>query len=926
MKQRTVANKKAKEIDFDFYSNLFGDGGGKFDNITTAGPWDESTKRTIQGMGSDSGSVAGAFAGTQGMLDAALSNAKLKSTYNIQAGIADNASLAYGNQNIKTNDDLMQAWDQYDPMDHVHRRDIRGGSTMGRIWNTNMASIKGAEAGWNASKSPYGAIIGGVVGLGAGIAGWITGGRKASRLRDKLNREIDIANAAGYQSLSNQTSDVAFKNLLRAEGNYVAYGGPLNKRLAGEQMRDVYSNGIPSYQYAEGGSLAEQLALRPQSRIQEMLGIQQQENMLPIDEDDEGVLVFTDTPTEEEIKARQKYAAMLGNPSEDVEEDEEFPNTYAKGGNINVTLGDAPDPNQNTYKSYLSSVLPIIETFKDSRDKQEAMEERRRLAIEEANKKKDMQLFEKQLVEAYAKGIADEYEGTEGIVETRTVPTSPNYTMPSEELYQSLMQLEGFLEHPQWDVKGYAIGYGDHDEALNKYYLAHPNEKYTKEQGRGQMEKTVNWIRGVLSKRIKNWYRLTGPQMDALTSYAYNTGPGGILNNKNLMDAILAEDWAGVAANMNADYYSKDPAKKGIKNRRDFERRAFLYPTMTKYGVIPEKKNILAYGNPPTKKYPKLTKEQHLKELQALAAKYPELEGISTKEFVPWLNALAGTESTYNPHARSVGKDGKKGSYVGYYQLNEKELGNDYSPDNQFKKAFKHLAGIFKNQMTKEDILQAKKKGITPMQALYKYWNQGNRVTNWLYYNQDNEDGAGTLVSKYGNNYNPKDTYDYSNYLRDANTAPYYVLKPGDSYYKATLGARNPSLVYNATNYGVDKFPYNKQYPAYHVGDTVALVDTSVPEFRKLVKEYDEAKASKKSILPDYFGTKEGAQSIWGNRYIWIDPSTHKLDKEPASLAPNSKHKLEHLADGGNLFKPGRDSKYFGFTFSCGGKLRTKKK
>lgn len=237
-----------------YKANLF-DSGGPFANMTTAGLWDDSTKATLNNTGGE-GSVSGVFAGVEGMLESGLQNAKLKSTYNIQRNIADNFGLALSNQNLNTNDQLMEAWDQYNPMSHISRKDIRGGSTLGRLWNTNMASIKGAEAGWNTGGGPWGAIIGGVVGLGTGIAGWVTGGRKASRLRDRLNNEIDIANEFGYQSLANQQANVEKKNLLRAEGNYVAYGGPLDKRLAGHQMQDIYGNGIPSAnRFAPGGNM-----------------------------------------------------------------------------------------------------------------------------------------------------------------------------------------------------------------------------------------------------------------------------------------------------------------------------------------------------------------------------------------------------------------------------------------------------------------------------------------------------------------------------------------------------------------------------------------------------------------------------------------------------------------------------------------------
>ena len=256
MKKKSLSrhSNTALNLTPHYKANLF-DNGGPFANMTTAGLWDDSTKATLNNTGGK-GSVGGVFAGVEGMLESGLQNAKLKSTYNIQRNIADNFGLALSNQNLNTNDQLMEAWDQYNPMSHISRKDIRGGSTLGRLWNTNMASIKGAEAGWNSGGGPWGAIIGGVVGLGTGIAGWVTGGRKASRLRDRLNNEIDIANEFGYQSLANQQANVEKKNLLRAEGNYVAYGGPLDKRLAGHQMQDIYGNGIPSANRFAGGGNA----------------------------------------------------------------------------------------------------------------------------------------------------------------------------------------------------------------------------------------------------------------------------------------------------------------------------------------------------------------------------------------------------------------------------------------------------------------------------------------------------------------------------------------------------------------------------------------------------------------------------------------------------------------------------------------------
>jgi hypothetical protein len=46
--------------------------------------------------------------------------------------------------------------------------------------------------------------------------------------------------------------------------------------------------------------------------------------------------------------------------------------------------------------------------------------------------------------------------------------------------------------------------------------------------------------------------------------------------------------------------------------------------------------------------------------------------------------------------------------------------------------AFDHLNGLFKNTITKEDIQKARSLGINDSALMLKYWNQGNRVNNYL--------------------------------------------------------------------------------------------------------------------------------------------------------------------------------------------------
>ena len=561
MKKKSLSrhSNTALNLTPHYKANLF-DSGGPFANMTTAGLWDDSTKATLNNTGGE-GSVSGVFAGIEGMLESGLQNAKLKSTYNIQRNIADNFGQALSNQNLNTNDQLMEAWDQYSPMSHISRKDIRGGSTLGRLWNTNMASIKGAEAGWNTGTGPIGAIIGGVVGLGTGIAGWVAGGRKASRLRDRINNEIDITNEFGYQNLANQQSNVEQKNLLRAEGNYVAYGGPLDKRLAGHQMQDIYGNGIPSAnRFAGGGELYEDEDIIPEGK---------QDN----------IIMFGDDITPEQLEARNQHPGIF-TPINFVDYSSPKDNKLAGGGNTNVFVTTEP---VDEHKSSLESLMPLIMQAKQLREEKQ----QREAELARLNKEAELEKLKNETAKNYIAATQGEVLTTNSNTPTATPVIDLYYEDPSEELYQDLMSREGFLETPEID-KGngkWTIGYGDQNEELNNYYLTHKDEKYTREQGRKQLEKTVSWVRNVLAKKIPNWKNLTGPQKDALTSYGYNTGPGTIINSKAFMNAIANENWEEVANNMNAGY--NDANLPGLRKRRDFERLAFLYPSMSTYGIVP---------------------------------------------------------------------------------------------------------------------------------------------------------------------------------------------------------------------------------------------------------------------------------------------------------------------------------------------------
>lgn len=181
------------------------------------------------------------------------------------------------------------------------------------------------------------------------------------------------------------------------------------------------------------------------------------------------------------------------------------------------------------------------------------------------------------------------------------------------------------------------------------------------------------------------------------------------------------------------------------------------------------------------------------KEFDKFIKKYPTYRNINTAEFKEFFTKLVEKESSFNRTAVSRDKNGKKGSYVGWFQLHKSQLPN-LNPDTQFKSAFKHLSNIFDERIVDADIPEIQRgimQGRLPSQAAYllKVWNQGNNATKWLYDGTEYKDGADTKVSKYGNDFNMD--LNYEKYLAKAHApGTSYTIKKGDTLQKVASGIR----------------------------------------------------------------------------------------------------------------------------------------
>ena len=169
---------------------------------------------TIGSVGSAASSIVGA----------GVSNAQIADTSGLESNIDAAKSYIVG---ASDNDALMSEWCAWSPMENVHWKDIRGGSTGQRLTNTIGAVGQGAMAGATVG-GPIGAIVGGAAGLIGGVAGWISGGSKAKKKARALNEQIDYANEKNLLSLETRADAIDAQNDLIAMANFAAKGGKIH--------------------------------------------------------------------------------------------------------------------------------------------------------------------------------------------------------------------------------------------------------------------------------------------------------------------------------------------------------------------------------------------------------------------------------------------------------------------------------------------------------------------------------------------------------------------------------------------------------------------------------------------------------------------------------------------------------------------------
>lgn len=210
--------------------------------------------------------AGGVMAGLSGAADI------LNNTFNMSQ-IADTSGMEnqiqevgqIGNQQYTNFDQLNADFEKLasSPM-HFDYDDIRGKSDGELAGGVISSTLSGASAGMTIG-GPWGALAGGVVGLGSGIIGVVSGNKDAERKQEQMELDARIASDTARQNLSLANENLMDYNFRAGVSNRADEGGKIDrvqavKNFASRAMRksaryNVKDNVPIQARHAEGGTI-----------------------------------------------------------------------------------------------------------------------------------------------------------------------------------------------------------------------------------------------------------------------------------------------------------------------------------------------------------------------------------------------------------------------------------------------------------------------------------------------------------------------------------------------------------------------------------------------------------------------------------------------------------------------------------------------
>lgn len=161
------------------------------------------------------GDVEAGIGAASGIINAAMSNAQIKDTSDIENSIQEANTYRSASS---SNEDLMNEWGNMTMLDNVDWRDLKQ-DTGSQIGGVLSGTVSGASAG---------GIIGAGVGLLGGLAGVFAGNAKAKRKARNLNKKIDAANSFKLRTFNNKANAIDAQNDVNVMSSFYSKGGKIH--------------------------------------------------------------------------------------------------------------------------------------------------------------------------------------------------------------------------------------------------------------------------------------------------------------------------------------------------------------------------------------------------------------------------------------------------------------------------------------------------------------------------------------------------------------------------------------------------------------------------------------------------------------------------------------------------------------------------
>ena len=156
-----------------------------------------------------------------------------------------------------------------------------------------------------------------------------------------------------------------------------------------------------------------------------------------------------------------------------------------------------------------------------------------------------------------------------------------------------IANFEGFRSHPYRDAVGVpTIGYG----STRGVTMSSP--PVTRAQALARLKREANATYGAAVDRLNREHKLglNQNQFDALTSFTYNVGPGGIGPDTGIGRALRRKQWRVAADELLEWNRAGGRVLEGLTRRRREERKLFLTPPPIAYSKL-ERHNLARLGS-----------------------------------------------------------------------------------------------------------------------------------------------------------------------------------------------------------------------------------------------------------------------------------------------------------------------------------------